>query len=974
MSDTSLVFNLVARDRTGETLSRVRERFDTAAAGIGAGVAGALGVGVAASLDMSAASSKLAAQLGIGPEKAAELSKVSASVYANAWGDSIQTVDDAIRGVYQNIGDVSQVEGGLEGITTKALALADTFDQEVGPTTAAVGQMLKTGLAKNADEAFDILTRGFQTGANKADDLLDTVNEYGTQWRKFGLDGKTAMGLLSQGLKGGARDADLVADSIKEFSIRAVDGSTTTAQGFKAIGLSADDMATRIGKGGSSAASALDITLDRLRGIKDPVAQSQAAVQLFGTQAEDLGAALYSLDPSSAVDALGKVGGAADKMAKTVGDTPASALESFKRKAVTKLAEVSGTFIQFATENQGVFQPLVYTLMGLAGTVLVVRAAMVTYSTISAVVAGANAIISASAWTVIGNWMRMMGIGLMAYLRIAAGAVASALTTAAAWTGSALVSIGTWVLAVIRAAVVSGAQFLLMAARAVAWAAVMAAQWLIAMGPVGWVIAIVVGLVILIIAKWDLVKKYTLMVWDWVWKKIQAAAGFILSGVKRLGALPGLVLGYFIKMHLWAIQKAWDLVKWMAGLPGRIGKAVASLNNLLVSKGVAVVQGLWRGISSMGGWIKSKLIGWAKSAIPGPIAKALGIASPSKVTTAQGRWIARGLIVGLTGSTKQVKAAATKLADIVRDAMAPGKKKAKALATINSGTSQLMKLANHESAVAAKLKSANKHLADLIKSRDKLAADVKKGVLDAANITQNTSGGPVTGDTILTSLQTKLAQAKQFAANLAQLRKKGVRGDLIAQIAQAGVEGGSAAATALATADKGTIKQINATQGQLVSAAGQAGSAAGEAMYGAGINAAQGIVKGLQKEQKAIEKQMLKIAEGMSEAIKKALGIHSPSTLMADEVGRFIPPGVVKGMQQTAPQLDAAMRQLVRPELSAPRPRPLTGMAPQMGAQSGGVTVLVRFETGRGEDDFHKLMRKITRVQGRGNVQVAFGQ
>jgi hypothetical protein len=661
-------------------------------------------------------------------------------------------------------------------------------------------------------------------------------------------------------------------------------------------------------------------------------------------------------------------------MAKTVGNSPASALEAFKRKAVTKLAEVSGTFIQFATDNQAVFEPLAYTLMGLAGTVLVVRAAMVTYSTISAVVAGANAIISASAWTVIGNWMRMMGIGLMAYLRIAAGAVASALTTAAAWTGSALVSIGTWILAVIRAAVTSSAQFLLMAARAVAWAAVMAAQWLIAMGPVGWVIAIVVGLVILIIAKWDTIKKYTLMVWDWVWKKIQAAAGYILDGIKRLAALPGLVLGYFIKMHLWAIQKAWDLVKWMAGLPGRLGRAVASLNSLLVSKGVAVVQGLWRGISSMGGWIKSKLLGWAKSAIPGPIAKALGIASPSKVTTAQGRWIARGLIVGMTGSTKQVKAAATKLADIVRDALGPGKKRSKALATINAGTSQLMRLANHESAVAARLKNANKHLGDLIKARDKLAADVKKGVLDAANITQNASGGPVTGDTILTNLQAKLAQAKQFAANLAQLRKKGVRSDLIAQIAQAGVEGGSAAATALATADKGTIKQINSTQAQLVSAAGQAGSVAGDAMYGAGIQAARGLVKGLAKEQAAIEKQMLKIAQAMSAAIKKALGIHSPSALMADEVGRFIPPGVVKGMQQTAPQLDAAMRQLVRPELSAARPRPLTGMAPQMGAQSGGGTVVVRFETGRGVDDFHKLMRKITRVQGRGNVQVAFGQ
>ncbi|MET9965457.1 hypothetical protein ABZZ80_05900, partial [Streptomyces sp. NPDC006356] len=160
MSDTSLVFNLVARDNATEELGRVREKFDAAAAGIGAGVAAGLGVGVAASLDMSAANAKLAAQLGVGPAEAAELSKVSADIYANAWGDSAATVNDAIKGVYQNIGDVSQAEGGLEGVATKALALSETFDQEVGPAPAAGGAMLHTGRAEKPAEAVDNHTAG----------------------------------------------------------------------------------------------------------------------------------------------------------------------------------------------------------------------------------------------------------------------------------------------------------------------------------------------------------------------------------------------------------------------------------------------------------------------------------------------------------------------------------------------------------------------------------------------------------------------------------------------------------------------------------------------------------------------------------------------------------------------------------------------------------------------------------------------
>lgn len=397
-SDTSLIFNLIAKDKATETLNNMKEKISTAAAGIGAGVAGALGTGIMANLDMTAASDKLAAQLGIGPAKAAELSKVSASVYKNAWGDSIETVNMAVKGVYQNIGNTAAAKGGIEGLTTKALALAETFEQDVGGVTNAVGQMMKTGLAKNADQAFDIITAGFQSGANKADDLLDTFNEYGTQFRKLGLGGQQAMGLISQGLKAGARDADIVADAFKEFSIRAIDGSTTTAEGFKALGLDAKKMGASIGQGGDIANEALDITLDRLRAIEDPVKREAAAVALFGTQAEDLGAALFALDPSKAAAALGKVGGAADRMSKQVGDNPKAALESFKRSATLKLAEIGGKFVQFGMENQKFAKPLMISLGAIAGLILAAKVGMMAWTAAQAIWTAATATATAVQW------------------------------------------------------------------------------------------------------------------------------------------------------------------------------------------------------------------------------------------------------------------------------------------------------------------------------------------------------------------------------------------------------------------------------------------------------------------------------------------------------------------------------------------------------------------------------------------------
>jgi phage-related minor tail protein len=409
------VFNLVARDRASEALGHMKEKFSTAATAVSAGVAAAFGAGVAGALDLSAAGSKLQAQLGITPAKANDLSKVAAKVYAQNWGENIGQVDDAIKGVYQQIGDVSKVKGGLQGVTTGVLALSQTFDQDLGGVTNAVGQMIKTGLVKDAREGLDVLTKGFQSGADKAGDLLDTMNEYGTQFRKLGIDGTLATGLLSQGLKGGARDADLVADAIKEFSIRAVDGSTTTAQGFKALGLNAKSMGEQFAKGGSGASKGLDTVLDRLRAIPDPVKRSQAATKLFGTQAEDLGNALYSLDPSNAVKALGKVGGAADKMANAVGNNPSAALETFKRQAQMKLAAIAGNFIQFGMQNTTYVKPLVTSLGTIALVIAAIRigqmawsAATAAWSAVTTVATGVqwlyNAALAASptTWIIIG--------------------------------------------------------------------------------------------------------------------------------------------------------------------------------------------------------------------------------------------------------------------------------------------------------------------------------------------------------------------------------------------------------------------------------------------------------------------------------------------------------------------------------------------------------------------------------------------
>ena len=312
-----------------------------ATAGVAAGAA--LVKGLSDAIGNEQVGDKFAAQIGATGQFAEDMGKVAGNLYADAYGDSLGTVSDAVKNVWQN-GLVAEdaATADIEAITAKALDFTTIFEQDMAMTTAAVGQMLRTDLVANADEAFDLLTRGAQQGADKAGDLVETFNEYGTQFRQIGLDGETAMGLITQGVKAGARDADIVADALKEFAIRAQDGSETTAAGFDLIGLSAADMSAAVAKGGPEAAAALDQTLDKLREIEDPALQAQAAVALFGTQSEDMQDALYALDPSTAVARLGNVEGAAERAGETLNDNLGTRLETLKRGALQALANFIG--------------------------------------------------------------------------------------------------------------------------------------------------------------------------------------------------------------------------------------------------------------------------------------------------------------------------------------------------------------------------------------------------------------------------------------------------------------------------------------------------------------------------------------------------------------------------------------------------------------------------------------------------------
>lgn len=507
--------------------------FKKAAAGFAAAgaVAGAAIVaGIAEAMDQANIKSTLQAQLGTTDAVAAKQGKVAGELYASGITDSFQESADAIKAVMQaGLAPPGATKEQLKSIASQVTDVAKTFGQELGGVTNAVSQMMKTGLATNSSQALNIITKGFQLGNDKAGDMLDTINEYGTQFRKAGLDGQQAMGLISQGLKAGARDADIVADAIKEFSIRAVDGSTASAQGFNDLGLSGVKMAQGFAKGGATANAVLDITLDRLRNVEDPIKRSRIATALFGTQAEDLGDALFALDPSGAAQKMDGFQGATQRLAKTLHSGPTHEIEVFQRRIKQAFVDVLGNqvlpvLVKTAQwVNTNLLPPLESLAATLAGTL--VPAMKTTISVIASIV----------------NWFKMMATWLIPIGILIAGLTLS-MTLNAVAAGAEAIAIAAVTLAM------RVARGIMLAMTAAQWAFNVALN----ANPLVLIVTLIVAFVAAIIVAYHRSETFRAIV-QAMWEGIKTAAAVAWSYLKPIfdGIWAAMKVVGAVAMWLW---------------------------------------------------------------------------------------------------------------------------------------------------------------------------------------------------------------------------------------------------------------------------------------------------------------------------------------------------------------------------------------------------------------------------------------
>ena len=232
------------------------------------------------------ATNQVAAATGAAGAELENLRDVMENVYADNFGEDVADVADAVALVNRNMANLDQ--NGLTAATEGALALRDAFEYDVAESTRAA-EAIRKNFGSSAEEAFSLIAAGAQNGLDYSGELIDTINEYSSQFAKLGFDADGMFNILQAGADGTAWNLDKVGDAIKEFSIRAIDGSDTTVEAFTSLGYNAEELMATFAAGGEGANDAFFDVLDTLMAVDDQVERDALGVALFGTQWEDLG-------------------------------------------------------------------------------------------------------------------------------------------------------------------------------------------------------------------------------------------------------------------------------------------------------------------------------------------------------------------------------------------------------------------------------------------------------------------------------------------------------------------------------------------------------------------------------------------------------------------------------------------------------------------------------------------------------------
>jgi len=273
--------------KVAESASKMGDKvIVTGVAAVGTTLAATAVAGVTMGDELQKALNGVQASTGSSDKAMGGMKDTMLAIYNNNFGDDLTDIGVSMA----EVGKQTKTSGAeLQGLTENALALRDTFGFEVTESTRAATMMMNQ-FGMTGKESYNLIAQGAQQGLDKNGDLLDSVNEYSTNFKMAGLSSTDMFNMFKNGADGGVISTDKIGDAIKEFGIRSKDMSKGSSDAFKSLGLDATKTSQAFAKGGTDGKKAFEEVTKKLFEMKDPLAQNTTGTALFGSMWEDVGA------------------------------------------------------------------------------------------------------------------------------------------------------------------------------------------------------------------------------------------------------------------------------------------------------------------------------------------------------------------------------------------------------------------------------------------------------------------------------------------------------------------------------------------------------------------------------------------------------------------------------------------------------------------------------------------------------------